>query len=205
MWGSDFDYQKFTLDARITPARRYLLPVKPYMRFFLGHSAVDPPLQELYHLAGAGPLDKERCFWLRSVGAFPEDYLGNFHVPGNANLRGYFDGDFSFKRIFSSNIELAFHFPLPVGRKLQRKLDQRLYLFYDWGKVLSERPMEFLPLEMQSTLEPTLFDRIISDFGVGVSIWKLTAEFPLYLSNPEISGEEEQWDFRWTVGFNRLF
>jgi hypothetical protein len=205
MWGSDFNYQKFTLDARITPARRYPLPVKPYVRFFLGHSAVDPPLQEMYNLAGAGSLDKERYFWLRSVGAFPEDYYNNFHVPGDANLRGYIDGDVSFKRIFSSNIELDLPFPLPGGRGLRRLLDQRLYLFYDWGKVLSKRPMEFLPLEMQTALDPTLFDGIISDFGVGVSVWKLTAEFPLYLSNPEISGEEEQWDLRWMVGFKRLF
>jgi hypothetical protein len=205
MWGSDFDYQKFTLDARVTPARRYPLPVKPYLRFFLGHSAVDPPLQEMYNLAGAGPLDKERYFWLRSVGAFPEDYYGNFHVPGDANLRGYYDGDFSFKRIFSSNIELDLPFPLPGGRGLRRLLRQRLYLFYDWGKVISKYPMEFLPAEMRETLDPTTFDGYISDFGVGVSVWKLTAEFPLYLSNPEISGEDEQWDLRWTIGFKRLF
>jgi len=205
MWGSDFDYQKLTLDARITPARRYPLPVKPCLRFFLGHSAVDPPLQEMYNLAGAGPLDKERYFWLRSVGAFPEDYYGNFHVPGGANLRGYFDGDFSFKRIFSSNIELELPFPLPGGRGLRRLLDQRLYLFYDWGKVLSEHPMEFLPAGVRGTLDPTILDGYISDFGVGVSVWKLTTEFPLYLSDPEISGEEDQWDLRWTVGFKRLF
>ena len=205
LWGSDFDYQKLTLDARITPARRYPLPFKPYLRFFLGHSAVDPPLQEMYNLAGAGPLDKERYFWLRSVGAFPEDYYNNFHVPGDANLRGYYDGDFSFKRIFSSNIELDLPFPLPGGRGLRRLLDQRLYLFYDWGKVLSEHPMEFLPASMRATLDPTVFDGYISDFGVGISVWKLTAEFPLYLSNPEISGEEEEWDLRWMIGFNRLF
>jgi hypothetical protein len=204
-WGSDFDYQKFSLDARITPARRYPLPVKPYIRFFLGHSAVDPPLQEMYNLAGAGPLDKERYFWLRSVGAFPEDYYMNFHVPGDANLRGYYDGDFSFKRVFASNIELQLPFPLPVGRKASRLLDRRLYLFYDWGKVLSERPMEFLPIEVRQTLDPATFDGIISDFGAGLSLWKLTAEFPLYLSHPEISGEEERWDFRWTIGIHRLF
>ena len=205
MWGSDFDYQKFTLDARITPARRYPLPVKPYIRLFLGHSVVDPPLQEMYNLAGAGPLDKERYFWLRSVGAFPEDYYNNFHVPGDANLRGYYDGDFSFKRIFSANVELELPFPLPGGRGVRRLLRQRLYLFYDAGTVLSERPMEFLPHAMQASLDPTIFDGYISDFGVGVSVWKLTAEFPLYLSNPEISGEEEEWDLRWTIGIHRLF
>ena len=205
MWGSDFDYQKFTLDARITPARRYPLPLKPYIRFFFGHSAVDPPLQEMYNLAGAGPLEKERYFWLRSVGAFPEDNYNNFHVPGDANLRGYYGGDFSFKRIFASNVELDLPFPLPGGRGLRRLLRQRLYLFYDWGKVLSERPMEYLPTGMQTTLDPTVFDGYIIDFGVGVSVWKLTAELPLYLSNPEISGEEDEWDLRWTIGIHRLF
>jgi hypothetical protein len=205
IWGSDFDYQKFTLDARITPARRYPLPFRPSLRFFLGHSVVNPPLQETYNLAGAGPLDKERYFWLRSVGAFPADYYTNFHVPGDANLRGYYDGDYSFKRIFASNIELELPFPLPMGRTAGRLLDQRLYLFYDWGKVLSNRPMKLLPAGAQAELDPAVFDEIIQDFGVGVSLWKLTAEFPLYLSHPEISGEQERWDFRWTVGIHRLF
>jgi hypothetical protein len=205
LWWNDFDYQKFVLDARIMPARRYPIPIKPYIRIFYGHSAVDPPLQEMYNLAGAGPLDKERYFWLRSVGAWPEDYYGNFHVPGDANLRGYYGGDYSFKKIFAINTELELPFPLPVGRKLRRRLDQRLYLFWDAGQALGKRRAQFLPPDVAATIGETVFDGFVWDFGVGINIWKLTAEFPVYLSNPEISGEEERWDFRWTIGIHRLF
>ncbi|MCK4350300.1 MAG: hypothetical protein KAX13_05540, partial [Candidatus Krumholzibacteria bacterium] len=101
--------------------------------------------------------------------------------------------------------ELELPFPLPVGRKTRRTLDQRLYLFFDWGQALSKRRMEFIPEDVREKLDPTLFDGFIYDFGVGINIWKLTAQFPLYLSNPEISGEKDRWDLRWTVGIHRLF
>ena len=100
---------------------------------------IDPPLQERFGLAGANTLAKERFFWLRSVGAFPRDQYNNFHVAGDANLRGYYDGTFAFKRVFASNVELQLPFPLPVSRKVSRMLDRRLCLFFDWGKVLDER------------------------------------------------------------------
>jgi hypothetical protein len=205
LWWNDFDYQKFFLDARIMPARRYPLPLKPYVRIFFGHGSVDPPLQEMYNLAGAGPLEKERYFWLRSVGAWPEDHYGNFHVPGDANLRGYYEGDFSFKKIFAVNTELELPFPLPVGRKLRRTLDQRLYLFWDAGQAAGKRRTQFIPEDVLEGIDPTTFDGFIWDFGVGINIWKLTAEFPVYLSNPEVSGEQDRWDFRWAVGIHRLF
>jgi hypothetical protein len=204
-WGSDFNYEKTSLEARMWPARRYPIPVKPYIRFYLGYSSIDPPLQEMFNLAGAGVLEKENYFWLRSVGAFPKDNYNNFHVPGDANLRGYFDGDYSFRRVFASNIELELPFPLPVGRKLSRWLDRRLYLFYDWGKVLDEHPLEGLPPAMRDDFSDGIFDEILQDFGVGVNLWKLTAEFPLYISHPILTGDEEEWDFRWTIGIHRLF
>jgi hypothetical protein len=204
-WGSDFNYEKSTFRVRIWPARRYPFPIKPYFRFFLGYSSIDPPLQEMFNLAGAGVLDKERSFWLRSVGAFPKDYYNNFHVPGDGNLRGYFDGDYSFRRLFASNIEVDLPFPLPVGRKLSRMLGRRLYLFYDWGKVMDSKPLEPLPPGMQSTLDRELFDDFLSDFGVGLKLWRFTAEFPVYVSHPELTGDEERWDFRWTIGLESLF
>ncbi len=206
-WGSDDSYEKFMLALRMKTARRVSLPIKPAFRLFLGSCAIDPPLQETFNLAGAGVLEKERMFWLRSVGGFPKDYYNNFHVPGDANLRGYFDADFGFKRIMSMNIETELPFPLPVGRRLSRMLDRKLYLFYDFGKVLDARPFEMVPPWIRPGLEGGTFsfDDILSDFGVGVSLWRITAEFPLYISHPVLNGDEENWDFRWTVGFNRLF
>jgi hypothetical protein len=204
-WGSDFNYEKTAIEGRLWPSRRYPLPLKPYVRFFLGYSSIDPPLQEMFNLAGAGVMQKENYFWLRSVGAFPKDYYNNFHVPGDANLRGYFDGDFSFRRIFGSNIELELPCPLPLGRTLSRWLDRRLYLFYDWGKILDENPLEGLPPAMRAGFPEEVFDEILQDFGVGLSIKWLTVEFPVYISHPVFTGDEEEWDFRWTVGIDRLF
>ena len=201
--GSDFRFEKLAAGLKLSPAIRFDFPLKPYVRFFLGYSSMDPPLQERFNLAGANTLIKERSFWLRSVGAFPKDSYNNFHVAGDANLRGYYDGTFAFKRILASNAELQLPFPLPVNRKLSRMLDRKLYLFYDWGMVLDEKPLEGLP--PRSGLTDGNFDKILADAGVGVRLWKISAEFPLYLNHPCIVGEKDKWDFRWTIGFNRLF
>ncbi len=208
LWGSDFDTEKLNVSLALSPGLRSdFLPVKPHLRFFLGRAMNDAPVQERFQLAGAGTLAKENRFWLRSVGAWPADYYGNFHVPGDANLRGYFDGTFAFKQIFSSNVELELPFPilLPLSRPLARALDRKLYLFFDWGKVLDARPLEGLAPWERSAFDENYFDGILLDSGVGVSIWKLTAEFPLYLSHPALVGQDEKWDLRWTIGFERLF
>ncbi len=206
LWGSDFDTEKLRLSLALSPAiRADFLPVKPYLRFFLGRSMIDPPVQERFQLAGAGTLAREDYFWLRSVGAWPKDYYGNFHVPGDANLRGYYDGFFAFKQLFASNVELEIPFPLPVSRKLARTLDRRLYCFFDWGKVMDARPLEGLPPAVSGDFDENYFDEILLDGGVGVNLWKLTAEFPFYLSHPALVGDEEKLDFRWTIGFKRLF
>lgn len=205
LWWSDFNFEKSTLELRLWPARRFPFPVKPYLRLFLGYSSISPPLQERFNLAGAGAFTKESYFWLRSVGAFPEDYYVHFHVPGDANLRGYFDGDFSFKRIFASNNELTLPFPLPVGRKVSRMLNRKLYLFYDAGKVIDDEPLEALPPAMRPGFEEEIFDEVLTDFGIGVHLWRIRAEFPIYISHPELTGYIEKWDFRATVGFDGLF
>ena len=201
LWGCNFNFEKFTAAARLWPAIRFDFPVKPNLRFFLGYSSNDPPLQERFSLAGANTLAKDRFFWLRSVGAFPRDQYNNFHVAGDANLRGYYDGTFAFKRVFASNVELQLPFPLPVSRKVSRMLDRRLSLFCDWGKVLDEHRFEGIPAAARPGLEGA-FDGILADFGVSLSLWKITAEFPLYLNRPEVVGGKDKWDFRWTIGFS---
>lgn len=206
MWGSDFDTEKLRVSLVLSPAiRAGMLPVKPYLRFFLGRAMVDAPVQERFQLAGAGALEKENYFWLRTPGAWPKDLYGNFHVPGDANLRGYYDGTFAFKQIFGSNAELELPFPLPVSRKLARALDRRLFLFFDWGKVMDARPLEGLAPWVRESFDENYFDEMLLDAGVGVNLWKLKAEFPLFLSHPALVGQDEKWDFRWTIGIERLF
>jgi len=205
LWWSDLHYETFTMTMKFWPAIRFDFPLKPDLRVFFGHAAIDPPLQERFGLAGADALAKERFFWLRSVGAFPKDNYNNFHVAGDANLRGYYDGTFAFKSVVASNVELRIPFPLPVSRPVSRMLDRRLSLFFDWGKVLDERPLEGLPPGVRGAFDENAFDNVLTDFGLSVSLWKITAEFPLYLSNPKLVGEKDKWDFRWTIGFSRLF
>jgi hypothetical protein len=205
LWWSDLKHETFTMTMKLWPAIRFMFPLKPDVRVFYGHAAIDPPPQGRFNLAGANALAKERFFWLRSVGAFPKDNYSNFHVAGDANLRGYFDGAFAFKSVFASNVELELPFPLPVSRSVSRTLDRRLSLFFDWGKVLDKRPLEGLAPGVRGTYDENAFDNVLTDFGFSVSLWKLTAEFPLYLSNPTFVGDTDKWDFRWTIGFNRLF
>ena len=89
-------------------------------------------------------------------------------------------------------------------------LRQQLYLFYDWGRVYDSDPFQELSDTEINNLEATgaassIFKNGISDFGIGVSLFGITAEFPVYLSHPSIVDGEENWDFRWTIGINKLF
>ena len=206
IWGSDHRFEKSTVELKLWPARRYPIPLELKLRFFLGFSSIDPSLQQMYHLAGAGVLEKENYFWLRSVGAWPKDYYNNFHVAGDANMRGYYGGDYNFRRIFSNNMELDFPLgPLKKQSIGKRKFESRLYLFFDWGKVLDSKPYENLPPDFALNLGDDFFGNIFSDFGASIQVWRIVAEFPIYVSHPALTGESEQWDFRWTIGINSLF
>jgi len=203
-WGSKDSYEKFSVDARIWPTDMFNRWLKPKIRLWYGSSAIDPPAQEKRNLAGAGVLEKEKYFWLRSVGAFPEDYYANWVLPGNSNLRGYFDGDYAFKRTFALNAELGLPFWVP--RFMKRTLsDRQLYLFYDVGTVLDDRPFEALPSSLAETLRPDFFESWMQDFGIGMKVWVIKAEVPLWLSHPELSGDDEKWAPRFTLGIETLF
>jgi hypothetical protein len=203
-WGSKRKYEKFSFETSIWPTHRFNFWLKPKLRFWFGHSSGDPFEQERRNLAGAGVLEKEKYFWLRSVGAFPEDYYNNWVLPGNSNIRGYFEGNYAFKKTMAVNTELGLPFWVP--RFLKRAMrDRQLYLFYDAGFVLDARPFEALPADLAADLGRNFFESWIQDFGVGLKIWVIKAEVPLWLSHPELSGEDEEWGPRWTIGIHTLF
>jgi hypothetical protein len=83
--------------------------------------------------------------------------------------------------------------------------NRRLFLFYDAGRVLDEKPFETLPPELAEELGPGWFETVLQDFGIGVKLWRVTAEFPIWVSRPELNGGGEPWDFRWTVGVDFEF
>ena len=82
---------------------------------------------------------------------------------------------------------------------------RQLYLFYDAGMVLDDRPLEALPTDLAESLGRNFFDSWMQDFGIGIKVWVIKAEMPLWLSHPELSGETEEWDLRWTIGIHTLF
>lgn len=198
-WWSAKSWERFTAEGTIRATSRFPFPLKPGLRLWFGNSAVDPFLQNRVNLAGAGILEKDRYFWLRSVGAFPSDWYENWRIPGDANLRGYYEGDYLFKRIASIGAELDLPFPLfGAGRRPELR-DRRLFLFYDAGWVLDNAPLATLPPGLAAELGPDWFDAALQDFGIGVRLWRLTAEFPAWISRPAIAGGGDPWDFRWTV------
>ena len=164
-----------------------------------------PEVQEKYNFSGAGAFYREDYFWLRSVGAFWKENYSNMRVTGGPNLRGYFDGSFNFTRVFASNAEIGLPFPLPLSRKMSKLADQDLYLFYDWGKVYNDNPINGVAPWSRAGIDPDTLKKVISDFGIGIRMFGISAEFPLYLSHPSIVGEEEKWDFRWSVSVGALF
>ena len=204
-WGSKQSYERFTVDARLWPTRRFGFFLKPKLRLWFGSSAADPFEQEKLNLAGAGVLEKERYIWLRSQGAFPEDYWNNWVLPGNSNLRGYFDADYAFKRTAAVNAEIGLPFWVP--RFLRRTLrDRQLYLFWDAGTVLDDRPLEALPPGLAAELgEPYFNSTWFQDAGIGLKLWIIKAEAPLWLSHPELSGDDEKLAPRFTIGIHTLF
>ena len=151
--------------------------------------------------------EREKHFWLRSRGAFPNNYYNNFFVSGDGNLRGYYDADFAFKKLFASNIELDI--PLIPKKRGMRRMGMfsppGAFLFFDWGRVLDERPEEAIPSWARRYINEDAFDHLVYDFGIGFKLSRLSIQFPIYLSNPSLSGEKDKWKFRWIVGFDSLF
>ncbi|MDD3643462.1 MAG: M1 family metallopeptidase, partial [Candidatus Krumholzibacteria bacterium] len=204
-WGSARSWERFTFEARARATSRFPFPLKPGLRLWFGNSAIDPFLQNRFNLAGAGVLEKDRFFWLRSVGAFPADRYANWRIPGNSDLRGYYEGDYPFKRVASISGELDLPFPLFGAGRRRELRDRRLFLFYDAGWVLDDRPLEALPPELALELGPDWFDTVLQDFGIGVKLWRVTAELPFWVSRPGLIGGGERWDARWTVGLDLGF
>ena len=94
------------------------------------------PLQELYTINGAGSLDTHSKPYLGAKGGLYglEDIAGNYHLPGDGNLRGFYDGGFrGVEQIMAATLELE--------RRLTRfnGVDLRLRLFADGGLVWGDR------------------------------------------------------------------
>ena len=61
------------------------------------------PIQDLVSLNGANPRQRFNRFYLRSEGGLPEEL--HYHLPGGANLRGYYNNPLVADRVLAFNLE----------------------------------------------------------------------------------------------------
>jgi hypothetical protein len=171
--GSDFDF----LRAAVTVGAsfRWTRWIKTGLRLYGGYVDGDPPLQERIHLSGGlvpeGPL------------AFIADRKGDlapqnhFHVPGDANLRGYYSQHVADKVGGSLSFDLWLP-RLPVA------------LFYDLGNVWKD-------------IDRVSWDGLRQDAGVAVHLGPVGLHFPIWVSDPP-RGERET-EYRWLVSTHMPF
>ncbi|MFZ5515474.1 MAG: M1 family aminopeptidase [Candidatus Zhuqueibacterota bacterium] len=188
MWGSEFDYWKFSGQAKM----RYVFGLNQFAcRLFGGaFSGDDAPIQELFYTDGANPRERFQTFYLRSLAAFPAE--ANYHFPGGGNLRGFIDHPSGTEQIAALNAEASFGCLMPLARKvLPRRWNIQLSTFYDVARIEKS----------------VLSDDTLMDAGVGLKLnaWMLSRrvtmrfDFPIWVNHP-MPGDKET-EFRWLFSF----
>ncbi len=211
-WGK-YRYERLAVEATVRSRREVVPVVDVRLRGFLGLIGGDMPLQRKFGLAGAGPMTRERRFWMRSPGATWSDL--NYHVPGDANLRAYRAGDFGVNRVVAFNAELGTRVPLgPLGRLL-RPLTGSIawYAFYDVAHVFDDVNPVASSARVQSLVDGGLFDGAIADAGVGLRLsppwpfWRVHVRLdaPLWMNHPEVIGETDRTARRYAVSLRAAF
>jgi hypothetical protein len=211
-WGGDFKYERFTSTARFY-SRPGFVPIDFRWRLFLGMMGGETPLQEKYQLAGAGPLEQEKHFWLRSSGAVP-DWL-NYHEGGDGNLRGYYGGTFGVDRLATTNIEAGTPLPLFALERITKPLVGPIswYGFYDVGAIMDENNPIPSSERVSELVDLGVLTWTLQDAGIGFMsrrkwpFWDLTLrlDFPIWVSYPIINGEEDKLKYRYLFSIRAAF
>ena len=193
--GSDFDYRKLWgyFDLRLgggTPFRfpRMIPSFGPRLRlrFFAGKLWGDVPKQAAFGVAGASGLTR---FYDPTTRTPMLDEAYRIWKEGGLNLRGYASAWATTSSGWSVSLE-AENLDLPLIHRVLRRLP-----------FARAQTQAFLDLGRAKGLEGTLWDA-----GLGLSLthrfpggqWvRFRLLVPFYVSNPQIIGEEKEWNFRW--------
>jgi len=188
LWGSEFDYWKFSGQARLRfGSRMNEFACRLFGGVFNGD---DAPIQELFYTDGANPRERFERFYLRSIAAFPAEV--NYHFPGGGNLRGYVDAPQGTEQLAALNAEASFGWLMPLVRKvLPRRWTVQVSGFYNVAHIQM----------------PDQGDDTLMDAGVGLKLnaqflsrrVTMRFDFPIWLSQP-LPGEKET-EFRWLFSF----
>lgn len=211
-FGGDYKYEKSAADARFY-SRRPQLPFDFRFRFFLGLMGGTIPIQQQFQLAGAGPLQREQRFWLRSPGAVPEQL--NYHMGGDGNLRGYYKGSFGVNNLFGTNVETGTRLPLWVLEKITKPLVGPIswYAFYDVGWIMDKDNPNTSSQRVTRLVDEGVLKWTLQDAGIGLSsrrlypFWDLTLrlDMPIWVSHPEVNNEGKQTKFRYLLSLTKSF
>jgi hypothetical protein len=207
-----YQYERLTAEA-ILKTRRSVFPIFLNARAFLGLVGGEVPTQQKFGLAGGGPLEQERHYWLRAPGANWEDL--NYHQPGHGNLRGYNAGTFGVNKLFTVNTEVGGRVPLLFLNRLVKPLAGTItaYGFYDFGRVLdSDNPIRS-SARIQALADAGVLDEPLQDAGIGFVARRnfpffdmtLRLDLPFWVSNPEINGEDEETQHRYIISLSSSF
>jgi hypothetical protein len=212
-WGAGkFKYERFTGSIRLY-SRSGFFPINANLRLFLGLMGGNAPLQQKFNLAGGGPLDTEKRFFLRSPGAIWEEL--NYHQGGHGNLRGYQAGSFGVNRLLAFNLEAGTPLPLLWFERLPRPLAGRLFwaAFLDVGTTFDNVNPIGGSARVQSLVDGGILDRTLVDAGIGFTARKifpfydmsLRLDLPFYVNHPEVNGEEDKTTRRYLFSLSASF
>ena len=211
-FAGNYDYERIASELSLH-SRPELTKLDWRARVFAGFAGGGVPTQRKFNLAGAGPMEQEKRFWLRAPGAVPEDL--NYVEPGDGNLRGYFEGTFGVNKLLAVNAELGTKLKLFGLEKLLAKGlgTMSWYGFYDAGWILdSDKPIQTSP-RVTSLVDAGVLDARLENAGVGVRsdvnwpFWKFSWRFdvPFWVSHPTVNGDDDYVDFRYLFSLNAAF
>ncbi|HEU4930361.1 MAG TPA: hypothetical protein VFU38_11075 [Candidatus Krumholzibacteria bacterium] len=211
-FAGDYDYERVA-GLLALHSRPEVTKLDWRARVFGGFAGGGVPTQRKFNLAGGGPMQQEKRFWLRAPGAVPEDL--NYVEPGDGNLRGYFEGTFGVNKLLAANTELGTKVKLFGLEKLLAKGIGTLswYGFYDVGWILDgDNPIQTSP-RVSSLVDAGVLNARLENAGVGVRShvnwpfwnfsWRL--DVPFWVSHPYVNGEDDYVDFRYLFSLNASF
>jgi aminopeptidase N len=211
-FGGEHKYERFFTTVNLKSRERFSF-LRARLRLFLGFGGGRLPFQQKFYIAGGGPLAEERRFYLRSPGAIWKD--ANYHEGGHGNLRGYLTGNFGANRLIALNFETGTRLPLPGISLLTDNVLGKISLmaFADVGKVLDSQNPIASSQRIQDLFDGGFADKVLVDAGLGLRSYKkfpfynmyLRFDFPVYISQPEINGEDKEFEYRYVFSLNSTF
>jgi hypothetical protein len=209
-FGTEYKYTRFFLESAIE-TRESLVSFDAGFRVFLGVVSGGMPNQRKFNLAGAGVLDQESLFFLRSPGAiWPEVH---YLMPGDGNLRGYAAGTFPVNKLLAANAKLGRAIPL-LSRAPHRWLGEiKLSAFADVGTVFDDDNPISGDARVQALTDNGILKETLFDAGLGLHMhrrfpfWDFYLRFdvPFYVNQPQLNGEAQETDYRYLFSLTSVF